>query len=501
MRADEYIHHDAVGLAELVRDGEVQPKDLIAAAISRIETFNPRINAVIHKLYDRANAAVTDLPEGPLRGVPFLIKDLLAHMSGVPTTGGSRYLRNFVPDHDTELISRYRAAGLVFLGKTSLPEFGLMGVTEPELWGTTHNPWDLARTPGGSSGGAAAAVAARFVPAAHAADGGGSIRIPASACGLFGLKPSRGRVPLGPVLGDSWMGLVQEHAITRTVRDSAALLDAVDGSDVGAPYAAPAKSRPFAEEVRTDPPKLRIAFTDRALFGNDSHPDCTAAVRDAAELLEGLGHDVSESTPDYDKRGLTLAYLRIVASSVAADLSHYEQATGRKPTPDQFEIETWMMALIGRKTPASVLASDLALIGRATRGIGRFFENYDLLLTPTLAHPPVLIGELASSQSDRNAMKALMRLPVRKLLDKALDQLAAEALNATPNTMLFNETGQPAASIPLFWSQSGLPIGVQAVAGFGREDLLFRVAGQLERARPWSDRLPPGFGEPPATSG
>ena len=494
MRADEYIHHDAVGLAQLIRNGDAHPRDLIAAAISRIETLNPQINAVIHKLYDRANAAAEDLPDGPFRGVPFLIKDLLAHIEGIPTTGGSRYLRDFIPDHDTELVSRYRTAGLVFLGKTSLPEFGLMGVTEPELFGTTHNPWDLERTPGGSSGGAAAAVAARFVPAAHAADGGGSIRIPASACGLFGLKPSRGRVPLGPQLGDSWMGLVQEHAITRTVRDSAALLDAVDGSDVGAPYAAPPKDRPFAEEAKIDPARLRVAFTDRALFGNETHSDCAAAVRDAAGLMEELGHDVTEATPEYDKRGLTLAYLRIVASSVAADLSHYERATGRKPTPDQFEIETWMMALIGRKTPASMLASDLALIGRATRGIGRFFARYDLLLTPTLAHPPVLIGELATSASDRNAMKALMKLPVRKLLDKALDQLATEALNATPNTMLFNQTGQPAASIPLYWNEGGLPLGVQAVVGFGREDLLFRVAGQLERARPWADRLPPGFG-------
>lgn len=491
MRADEYIRHDAVGLAELVRNGEAQPRELIAAAIDRIESLNPRLNAVIHKIYDRAFEAAEDgVPDGPLRGVPFLLKDLLAHYGGVPTTAASRYMRNFIPDHDSELVERYRAAGLVVLGKTNLPEMGLLGITEPELWGPTRNPWALDRTPGGSSGGAAAAVAARFVPAAHASDGGGSIRIPAAACGLFGLKPTRGRVPLGPDLGESWMGLVQEHAVTRSVRDSAVLLDVVDGADLGAPYAAPPKERPYADEVGKDPARLRVAFTDVALFGTETHADCTAAVDDAAALFEDLGHDITEATPAFDKEGLTLAYLRIVASSLAADIAQYAATTGRKPTPDQFEVETWLLATIGRKTHASVLAADLALIGRETRRMARFFEQYDLLLTPTLARPPVLIGELQPKPAERNAMKTLQRLPVKKLLDLVLNQLAAEALAATPNTMLFNLTGQPAASIPLFWNAAGQPIGVQAVAGFGREDLLFRVAGQLERARPWDHRIP-----------
>jgi len=491
MRADEYIHYDAVGLAELVRTGETHPKDLVAAAIDRIESLNPQLNAVIHKIYDRAlEAADGDLPRGPLTGVPYLLKDLLAHYAGVPTTASSRYLRDFIPDHDSELVSRQRAAGLIILGKTNLPEMGLLGITEPEMWGPTRNPWDLERTPGGSSGGAAAAVAARFVPAAHAADGGGSIRIPASACGLFGIKPTRGRVPLGPDLGESWMGLVQEHAVTRSVRDSAVLLDAVDGGDLGAPYASPPKERPYAEEVGREPGPLRVAFTDVALFGSDTHPDCAAAVREVATLFEELGHDVTEATPGYDKEPLILAYLRIIASSLAGDIAQYAAATGRKPTPDQFETETWLLATIGRKTHASALAGDLSLIGRESRRIARFFEQYDLLLTPTLARPPVLIGELLPTSSERFAMKTLQRVPVKKLLDLVLDQLAAESLAATPNTMLFNLTGQPAMSVPLVWNGDGLPIGVQAVARFGREDLLFRVASQLEQARPWSDRMP-----------
>ncbi len=491
MRTDEYIRHDAVGLAELVSNAEVHPRELITLAVARIESLNPQLNAVIHKIYGRATEAVeAGLPDGPLRGVPFLLKDLLAHYAGVPTTAGSRYLRSYTPDHDSELVARYKAAGLVILGKTNLPEFGLLGVTEPELWGPTRNPWALGRTPGGSSGGAGAAVAARFVPAAHAADGGGSIRIPASACGLFGLKPSRGRVPLGPDVGDSWMGLVQEHAISWSVRDSAALLDAVDGTDLGAPYGAPPKVRPYAEEVAREPDKLRVAFTDTALFGSETHPDCIAAVRDAAALFESLGHEVAEVTPEYDKEGLTLAYLRIVAASLAADVAHWKTLTGRAATLDQFELETWLLATIGKKTPASTLAQDLNLIGRETRRIARFFETYDLLLTPTLARPPVLIGELRPKPAERNAMKALQKAPVKRLLDAALNQLAEDALAATPNTMLFNQTGQPAMSVPLFWNETGLPIGVQVVAGSGREDLLFRVAGQLERARPWADRIP-----------
>lgn len=492
MRTDEYIRLDAVALAELVRTDQVHPRELIALAVARIESLNPQLNAVIHKIYGRATeAAEAGLPDGPLRGVPFLLKDLLAHYAGVPTTAGSRYLRSFTPDHDSELVTRYKAAGLVVLGKTNLPEFGLLGITEPELWGPTRNPWALGRTPGGSSGGAGAAVAARFVPGAHAADGGGSIRIPASACGLFGLKPSRGRVPLGPDLGDSWMGLVQEHAITWSVRDSAALLDAVDGTDVGAPYGAPPKDRPYADEVARHPGPLRVAFTDAALFGSETHPDCIAAVTDAGALLESLGHDVTEVTPEYDKEGLTMAYLRIVAASLAAEVAQWRLVTGRAATLDQFELPTWLLATIGKKTAASTLAQDLNLIGRETRRIARFFEEYDLLLTPTLARPPVLVGELQPKPAERNAVRALQKAPVKRLLDAALDQMAQDALEATPNTMLFNQTGQPAMSVPLFWNATGLPIGVQFVAGFGREDLLFQLAGQLEQARPWADRIPP----------
>lgn len=486
----EYDHYDATGLAELVRSGQVHPRELVEAAISRIELYNPEVNAVVHKMYDRALATADGPLEGPFAGVPFLLKDLRARFEGEPTTASSRFLQFSVADQDSTLVARYRDAGLIVLGKTNTPEFGLVGVTEPVLRGPTRNPWNLAHTPGGSSGGSAAAVAAGFVPAAHGGDGGGSIRIPASACGLFGLKPSKGRNPLGPHFDGTWYGLVQEHVLTRSVRDSAALLDVTSAPTGGEPYIAPVPARPFVEEVGAEPGKLRVALCTQSLFGSTTHPDCVDAARDAAALLESLGHDVEETCPSFEKGRLIEAYLRFAATGLAADIAAAAEETGRKPNRALFEPITWLMRMIGLKTRGDEIAALLLLTQDQTLEIDPFFTTYDILLTPTLGRPPVQIGELQPSQRDITLINTLNRVPARKALDLVLAQMAGEQMDPVPNTMLFNLTGQPAMSVPLSWNDTGLPIGVQFVARYGREDVLFRLAGQLEQAKPWADRRP-----------
>ncbi|GBD85558.1 6-aminohexanoate-cyclic-dimer hydrolase [bacterium BMS3Abin02] len=487
----EYTEYDAIGLADLVRNGDVRPSELVEAAISRIEQFDPRLNAVVHKMYDRALAQATRSPDdGPFSGVPFLLKDLTALYEGEPTTASSRFLEFFVADEDSVLVSRYRKAGLLVLGKTNTPEFGLVAVTEPALRGPTRNPWNLDHTPGGSSGGSAAAVAAGFVPAAHGGDGGGSIRIPSSACGLFGLKPSRGRNPLGPHFDGNWLGLVQEHVLSRSVRDSAAMLDISSRPAVGEPLIAPTPDRPFLEEAHTDPGRLRVALCTESLFGTTTHGDCIEAAEKAAALLESLGHDVEEACPPFDKARMVEAYLRIVAAGLAADIAYAARLVGKKPERDYFEPVTWLMMLIGRKTRGDELASLLLATQENARRIAIFHETYDVLLTPTLGRPPVKIGELRPSRRDELAIKAVSRFPARKVLDFVLEEMAAEQMDPVPNTMLFNLTGQPAMSVPLHWNASGLPIGVQFAGRYGDEATLLRLAGQLEAAQPWVDRRP-----------
>ncbi|MDD5564544.1 MAG: amidase [Thermoanaerobaculaceae bacterium] len=488
----EYESYDGLGLADLVRRREVRASEVIEAAITRIEARNPAINAVIHTMFEQARRTVSGaLPGGPFLGVPFLLKDLLAACAGEPLTSSCRLLAGYVPDHDSELVARHRRAGLVILGKTNTPEFGILGVTEPLLHGPTRNPWQLEHTPGGSSGGAAAAVAAGMVPIAHGGDGGGSIRIPASCCGVFGLKPSRGRNPLGPDVGESWCGMVQDHALTRSVRDSAALLDATCGPDLGAPYVAPPPQRPFLAEVGADPGRCRIAFTARSLFGERTHPDCRAAVEDAAHLCEALGHTVSEAAPDFEKGALRRAYLAVVAVNTARAIDMAGELAGRRPTRASFERETWFLGVIGRHVPANEYQAALDHLNVVRRSVAAFFAHHDILLTPTLAHPPLRIGALAPSAGQRVAMRVLGTIPSRKVLARALDEMAAEGFEATANTMLFNQTGQPAMSAPLWWNAEGLPIGTQFAARYGEEDLLFRLAAQLEQARPWFDRRPP----------
>ncbi len=486
MHFPEYETHDATALAALVKSGQVSPEELLEASIERIEARNPKLNAVVHKLYDRARANAASLPDGPLRGVPFLVKDLKMQIAGTPTSDGTRLSRGVVRDGTSVLAKRYEAAGLQIVGKTNTPEFGIMGITESEALGPCRNPWNPDHTPGGSSGGAGAAVAAGMVPVAHGGDGGGSIRIPASANGLFGLKPTRGRVTMAPFIGEAWGGFVQEHVLARSVRDSALLLDIEDPFTPGEPYAAPHKQRPWVEEVGADPGTLRVAITTTPLFGDESHADCIAAVKDTAALLESLGHTVVEGRPPFPREDLVRAYFTTVGVGVAGFVDSTAALAGKKPRAKDFEPATWLLALIGWATSGPELVRAQQVMHRASRDVANWFETTDMLLTPTMARPPARIGELIIQPGERAQISVLRRLPFKALLDFAMSNMGGGKLAWTPNTQLFNQTGQPAMSVPLFTNSDGLPIGTQCVGRFGDEATLFRLAAQLEAARPWS---------------
>lgn len=491
---DEYAAYDGLGLAALVRKGEVHPKELVEAAIEQIERLNPALNAVVHRMYDRALAmAAEELPDGPFQGVPFLLKDLLAAYAGEPLSSGSRFLKKFVPDHHSELVRRYLAAGLIPLGKTNCPEFGLTPYTEPELFGATNNPWDLSRTVGGSSGGSGAAVAARMVPIASGGDGGGSIRIPASCCGVFGLKPSRGRTPSGPDAGEFWHGMTAQHVLTRSVRDSAALLDATAGPELGTRMHAPPQQRPYSEEVSADPGRLRIAFTDHPLLGRHVHPDCQSGLQETVRLLDDLGHELTEATPQLHRVEVARAFLTILCAEFRLDMQEAERLMGRKARYQEFEMPTWVLALLGEVLSAAELDRALRVMDQTARQMAGFLKEFDLLLTPTLSEPPVPTGSLAPSGVRLTVLQLLARLKAGKLIHAlgALDASAEENFDFVPYTTPFNMTGQPAMSIPLVWNEQGLPIGMHFIARYGDEATLFRLAGQLEGARPWAERIPP----------
>ena len=491
---EEYLRHDATGLAALVRRNAVSAAELVETAIGRIERLNPRVNAVIHPMYDSARAAARGpLPDGPFRGVPMLVKDLVSAVAGEPMRCGSAFLEGYRPGHDSELVRRYRAAGLLLLGKTNTPEFGLTPVTEPARFGATRNPWDLSRTTGGSSGGSAAAVACGMVPLAGGGDGGGSIRIPASCCGLFGMKPTRGRVPMGPDFGEIWQGAVVEHVLVRSVRDSAAILDATAGPDAGAPYFAAPPERTFLEETTRAPGRLRVAFTARPWLGGTVHPDCLAALDDAARLLESLGHQVEEASPALDGPGFARAFLTMICAELRGDIAEAEQQLRRKGRPGDFEPATWALALLGGAIPAAELSRAVRLLQRTARTTAPFFARYDVLLTPTLSAPPVLTGALQPTPRERLLLELLGGLRSGRLLRWAriLEQTAAKVFDFIPWTPVINATGQPAMSLPLWSNAAGLPIGVHCVGRFGDEATLYRLAAQLEQARPWLERLPP----------
>jgi amidase len=472
-RFEEITWLDATAQADMLRRKEVKPMELVEAAISRIERINPQLNAVVTPMYDLAReAAAGPLPDGPFAGVPFLLKDLLAACKGVPMTSGSRYLRAFKPDHDSALVARHKRAGLIVVGKTNTPEFGILPTTEPALFGATRNPWDLTRATGGSSGGSAAAVAAGLVPMAHANDGGGSIRIPASCCAVFGLKPTRARNPLGPHFGDLFSGLVAEHAVTRSVRDSAALLDATAGYDAGDPYCAPPPVRPFAQEVGAHPGRLRIALTTASFTGVPVHPDCVAAAHDAAELCAALGHEVEEAAPQLHPEMLVNSFMTVWAVGNAWTLDSLSFAVGGKPAPEDLEPGTWALAEKGWKTSGPQYLLAVQTLQIFSRRVAQFMERYDVILTPTLSEPPLPLGSFDSPADD--PMAGMRR-----------------AIQFVPFTPLCNATGQPAMSVPLYWNNDGLPVGAHFMGRFGDEATLFRLAAQLEAARPWALRRPP----------
>ena len=473
MNADELGGYDGLELAGLVRRREVSATEVLDAAIARIEASNPALNAVIARLYDQARAAVAaGLPAGPFTGVPYLLKDLGAHYAGAVTSFGSALFKDFEVDHDSEITVRLKRAGLVILGKTNTPELGLASSTEPRLFGPTRNPWSLDHSAGGSSGGSAAAVASGMVPMAHATDGGGSIRIPASCCGLVGLKPTRARNPMGPDAGEGWGGASVGHAVTRTVRDSAALLDATSGPDVGDPYWAPPPARPFLDEVGRDPGRLRIAVTTRPWNGQAVDPECAETAVAAGRLCEQLGHHVEEATPDVDAGALGAATLVIIGGNLRAAIEARAATLGRELDAADVERITWKRASDGHTARAADYARSIGVMHRTGRAVARFFTRYDVLLTPTMCRPPHPLG-IIDMMTDDEA------------------RYTQAVLGTIAFTSLFNASGSPAVSLPLGWSRAGLPLGVQFAAAFGDEATLLRLGAQLETAQPWANRRPP----------
>ncbi|MFH1341880.1 MAG: amidase [Pseudomonadota bacterium] len=471
MAFKEYGSYDGIGLAELVRTKQVSAGELLDEAIARTARVDPQINAVVVKHEDFARRQIDKgLADGPFTGVPFLLKDL-ENLEGTRTTFGASVYKDNVADHSGTLARRFLDAGLAIFGKTSSPEFGLMPTTEPRLFGPTRNPWNLAHSSGGSSGGAAAAVAARILPVAHASDGGGSIRIPASASGVFGLKPTRARTPLGPDRGEGWGGFSCGHAVSISVRDSAAMLDAIHGPEPSSPYVAPQPQRPFLEEVGRDPGRLRIAFTDRSPYGDAIDPEIAAATRGIAALLAGLGHDVEERAPDLAADPAAVMST-IVAANTALTVRQTEQRFGRAMTSDDFEVLTLASARNAQKATATdYVAAQLGAF-QISRALAAFFENWDVLLCPTLCSPPLRIGELNTMSEDLSHIAPILR-------------------RYMPGTAMFNMSGQPAMSVPLAWNAAGLPLGMMFSARFGDEATLFRLAAQLEQALPWKGKLPP----------
>jgi len=475
MAFTDYGDYDALGLAGLVRTGQVSAEELLDEALIRIAASNPRLNAVtIHGEALARQAIAAGLPEGPFIGVPMLLKDLGQCCAGLPLTNGSRFSSDKAPDYDGNLTKRYKGAGLVISGRTASPEFGLTTTTESRRHGATRNPWNLDTSTGGSSGGSAAAVAAGVVPAAHATDGGGSIRIPASCCGLFGLKPTRGRISAGPDVGEGWNGMATGHAVTRSVRDSAALLDIAAGPAPGDPYWAEPPARPFLEEVGADPGRLRVALCLESFNGAPIDPACAASAREAAKLCESLGHDVEEAGPEVDREAILEATFDIISVQVALLLDLLSRELGRICAPDDVERATWSFAELGREISGIRFQEALNRIHMAGRRLAAFFERFDVILTPTQPMPTPRLGWLDPSNEDQEAYRE-------------------RVLQSIGFTAFFNVTGVPAMSVPLHWTETGLPQGTQFAAAYANEALLFRLAAQLEAASPWAQRRPPDF--------
>ena len=470
---DETTWLDATAQADLVRRGEVTPKELVEAAIARIEAVNPKLDAVIRTRFDAARReAEGDLPDGPFRGVPILFKDLGCTVEGEVTAFGLGPLRDLKIPVTSYLAAQFRAAGFVPLGRTNVPELGTTVTTEPRSFPPARNPWDTGHSTGGSSGGSAAAVASGMVPVAHANDGGGSIRIPASECGLVGLKPTRARVSQGPVTGEAWAGSTIDGAVARTVRDAAGVLDVISKPMPGDPYYAPPLPRPLAQEVGADPGRLRIGVLDRpGVEGYLDDPECRAAVASAAALLESLGHHVEQSAPAAMlEQEFLRHFVNIIAADTEAMLQTFEMLLGRPIGEDEIEPRNAAHRRAGRELGAVPYLQSRAWLGMWTRRMADWWTGHDLLLTPTVGAPPPELGWFTAAGPE---------------------QEEARIASFMPYTAQFNMTGQPAVSLPLHWTPGGLPVGVQLVAAYGREDVLVRVASQLEEAAPWADRHPP----------
>lgn len=494
MSISDYGRHDALGLAELVRRGEVSASELLDEALDRVQRHNPSINAVVHLMEGPARAAIAaGLPEGPFRGVPFLVKDLIQACAGEPMSCGSRAMRQFVPVQDEELVRRFRAAGLVIFGKTNTPEFGLSPSTEPELFGPTCNPWDLARSPSGSSGGSAAAVAARFVPAAGANDGGGSIRTPASNCGLVGLKPSRGRNPTGPAMPEPWWGFVVDHVLTRSVRDCAAFLDATAGPQVGQWQLLPRPVQPWLAEVGLAPAPLRVGLSFGPGLGRVLHPENREALRRTAAALEDLGHRVIEVEPPLDREPFIEDFAKLLAADTATMLDAIGAQRGKPVRRAEVEPSTWMLGRLGHALHAADMGGAWWSMQQFARRWLEWADGFDVLVTPTVGVPPLPTGALQPRFTDRLGMSLMSRMPgavIRASLRQLLEAFEP-TFEASPYTMQANVTGQPSMSLPLHWTAEGLPMGVLFTARRGDEATLFQLAGQLEQALPWRDRLAP----------
>jgi amidase len=493
MNFSEYLKHDAVGLAERVPRRDVTADELLALALRQSEGAQPKTKAICRKMENEARAHLAKPLTGALAGVPFLIKDIAQDYAGLPTSNGCRAMLGTIAAEHSHVVRRYLEAGLVIFGKTNLPELGLKAVTDSQAFGRASNPWNAEHTPGGSSGGSAAAIASGVVPMAAASDGGGSIRIPAACCGLFGLKPSRGLVSVGPGCGEYWFGAVSEGVISRSVRDTAAALDVIAGGEPGDPFGAARPAESFAQSMARDSGRLRIAYTAASPIGTEVHAEAKAAVENAANLLRSLGHDVEEAAPEIDGAALAKSFLHMYFGQVAATVAQ-ARATGAKH--DDFELLSRLLATLGDAISAGALTTQLLKWNEFARALARFHQRYDMLLTPTLAHPPIRHGQGDPSAAEQTLLNlrdriGLLGLLARAgLLDTTIDKIARDNLQYVPFTQLANLTGTPAMSVPLHWTANGLPLGVQFVARMGEEARLLQLAHQLETAQPWFDRLP-----------
>jgi amidase/6-aminohexanoate-cyclic-dimer hydrolase len=474
---EEYSKYDGLGLAELIRRKDVKPEELLDEAIRRTEKIDSQINAVVIKHHDFAKRQIAGgLPKGPFTGVPFLLKDITA-LAGTRSTYGSSAYREYVADQNSTIADRILKAGVAIFGKTAVPEFGALGPTESRLHGPTRNPWNLAYSAGGSSGGAAAAVAARIVPVAHASDSGGSTRIPASVCGLFGLKPTRARTPIGPDVGLGWASLVEcPHVISVSVRDSAAMLDALSGPELTSPFRAPPTGRPFLDEVGRDPGRLRIAFTTKSPYGEHIDPEIAHEVREVASLLEDLGHDVEERAPTLPFDPMEVGEVINGANLVALAVRSAERRLGRPMTESDLEPLTLLRARNAQTGTAIDYVTAEQSISEISRSLVEFFATCEVFLCPTLCGPPIRIGELDPMSPDLAHIQEVRR-------------------RVWPMPIVFNMSGQPSMSMPLAWHKSGLPMGMMFSGRFGDEATLLRLAGQLEQARPWKSKMPPHVAE------